>query len=152
MAEVQRDIARSSLNLSEDQWVQLIEKLESGTGPTIPATRDRRDLDVLRYKHVKRAALRVQHLGGSATSHLVRTRNLSAGGVGLIHNSFIYPNTVGHIALQTRYGESVALAGQIMWCRHLEGQSHEVGMRFTSMIEIGEFVVDMSEGQIVSAA
>lgn len=140
MAKVKHDLTKTSLKLSEAQWTQLIDHLEKGRGPTVPATRDRRDLDVKRHRHVRRAALRVQHPTGPATSHLVRTRNLSSGGVGFIHNSFLYNGTACHIALQTRYGESVALAGMVMWCRHVAGQGHEIGLRFVQMIEIDEFI------------
>ena len=140
MAERKPDLAKTSLKLSEAQWEQLIDQLEAGRGPTVPATRDRRDLDIKRHRHVRRAALRVQHPSGPATSHLVRTRNLSSGGVGFIHSTFLYGNTPCHIALQTRYRESVALSGKVMWCRHVAGQGHEIGMSFDQMIEIDEFI------------
>ena len=152
MAAAPNDITRTSLNLTEAQWAQLIHRLEAGKGPSVPATRDRRDLDVLRYTHVKRGALRVQHAEGPATSHLVRTRNISSGGVGFIHSTFLYPATLCHIALQTRHGESVALAGRIMWCRHIAGKSHEIGLRFAQLIQVDEFVADDQAGQAVSAA
>ncbi|MEM1027420.1 MAG: PilZ domain-containing protein [Planctomycetota bacterium] len=134
------DILHTSLNLTEKQWETLIATLEAGKGPTVPATRDRRDLDVKRYPHVRRVALRVIHTGGQKTSHLVRSRNLSVGGMGFIHLSFLYPGTVCHVALQTRHGESVALAGKVSWCRHVSGQSHEIGLRFDQLIQIDEFI------------
>ena len=134
------DILRTSLNLTEKQWEVLIATLEAGKGPTVPATRDRRDLDVTRYPHVRRVALRIIHQGGQKTSHLVRSRNLSVGGMSFIHLSFLYPGTACHVALQTRYGESVALTGKVIWCRHVSGRSHEIGLRFDQMIQIDEFV------------
>lgn len=134
------DITKRSLQLSEKEWGVLIHTLEAGKGPTVPATRDRRDLDIKRYPHVKRAALRVVHPTGNVTSHLVRSRNLSIGGMGFIHLSFLYPDTACHVALQTRHGDSVALSGKITWCRHLGGKSHEIGFRFDQIIEINEFV------------
>jgi len=134
------DILKSSLQLSEKQWQVLIAMLEAGKGPTVPATRDRRDFEIKRYPHVRRVALRVMHTGGQNTSHLVRSRNLSVGGMGFIHLNFLYPDTPCHVALQTRHGESVALAGRVTWCRHVSGKSHEIGFRFDQMIEIDEFV------------
>ena len=140
MQKVKHDISRGSLRFSETQWKQLIGRLESGKGPTVPATRDRRDLDNHRYPHCHQAAIRVVHPGGNATSHLVRTRNLSVGGVGLIHSSFLYPRTSCHLALRTVWGESVALPGKILWCRHVTGRCHEIGVRFDQLIQIDEFV------------
>lgn len=134
------NILKSSLQLTEKQWGVLIATLEAGKGPTVPATRDRRDLDIKRHPHVKRVALRIIHPGGQKTSHLVRSRNLSVGGMGFIHLSFLYPDTACHIALQTRHGESVALSGRVSWCRHVSGKSHEIGFRFDQMIQIDEFI------------
>ena len=140
MANADRDIARSSLQMSEPQWNALIATLEAGKGPQIPATRDRRDLDTVRYPHVRKMALRVQHPGGTATSHLVRSRNLSCGGVGFLHGQFLYPKTVCFIVLPTRWGENVILPGKVSWCRHVGGRSHEVGVCFDQVIQIDEFL------------
>ncbi len=140
MPTISNDILKSSLQLSEKQWEILIATLEAGKGPTVPATRDRRDLDIKRYPHVRRVALRIVHSGGQKTSHLVRSRNLSVGGMGFIHLSFLYPDTPCHVALQTRHGESVALSGKVTWCRHLSGKSHEIGLRFDQLIQIDEFI------------
>ncbi|MEM9882731.1 MAG: PilZ domain-containing protein [Planctomycetota bacterium] len=140
MSKPSVDIAKTSLRLSEAQWEALIDRLEAGKGPVVPATRDRRDLDHRRFFHVRRAALRVLHRSAPPTSHLVRTRNLSEGGVGLIHNAFLYPGTACHVALQTRHDESVALRGNVSWCRHVSGRGHEVGVRFDRVIEIDEFI------------
>jgi len=140
MSKQSKDIIRCSLRLSEKQWGVLIKTLEAGKGPTMAATRCRRDADLVRYLHVKRAGLRVVHPGGRATSHLVRVRNLSSGGVGFIHGSFLYPDTACHVAIQTRHGDSVALAGAVTWCRHIGGKSHEIGLRFAQLIRIDEFV------------
>lgn len=134
------DITKRSLQLSEQQWGNLIAVMEAGKGPTVPATRDRRDLDTVRYPFVRRAALRISHPGGTVTTHLVRTRNLSTGGVGFIHGAFLYPQTTCHVALQTRHGESVALSGQVGWCRHVSGKSHEIGVRLNQVIQVDEFV------------
>lgn len=140
MDKIEHDIGRGSLKLSESQWRELIGRLEAGKGPTVPATQDRRDLDALRYPWVRPAAIRVVHPGGNATSHLVRTRNVSIGGLGFIHSSFLYPNTPCHLAMRTIHGESVAVPGRILWCRHVSGRSHELGVRFGRLLEIKEFV------------
>lgn len=134
------DISKRSLQLSEKEWGVLIGTLEAGKGPTVPATRDRRDLEATRFPLVKRCALRVLHPSGNVTSHLVRSRNISMGGMGFIHLSFLYPDTDCHVALQTRAGESVAMAGKVSWCRHVSGKSHEIGFRFDQMIPVGEFI------------
>lgn len=131
---------RNSLNLSEAEWGVLIERMEAARGPEVPATRDRRDYEQIRHTFVRRAALRIQHPAGNTTTHMVRTRNISCGGLGFVHGAFLYDNTKLHIALQTRMGEGVALAGKVVWSRHIEGQSHEIGVRFAQPIDITEFI------------
>lgn len=140
MAKPNRDIARSSLQMSDHKWNMLIATLEAGKGPEVPATRDRRDLDTVRHPHVRKMALRVVHPGGTATSHLVRSRNLSVGGVGFLHGQFLYPQTACYVVLPTRWGENVILPGKVGWCRHVTGQSHEIGVRFDQVIQIDEFL------------
>lgn len=140
------EMFKGSLNLTESQWSEMIAKVESGRGPGVPATQDRRDLDQVRVSYVKRAALRVTHPDNRVTSHLIRTRNLSVGGVSFIHGCFLYPKTRCYIALATRHGEGVALSGTVSWCRHVQGRGHEVGFRFDRVIQVDEFI-DPDAGQ-----
>lgn len=136
------EMFKGSLNLTEGQWSEMIAKVESGRGPGVPATQDRRDLDQVRVPYVHRAALRVTHPDNRVTSHLIRTRNLSVGGVSFIHGCFLYPQTRCYIALATKHGEGVALSGCVSWCRHVQGRGHEVGMRFDRVIQLDEFIED----------
>jgi hypothetical protein len=152
MEKNEHNIARCSLTLNEAQWGQLLDRIESGKGPTVPATRDRRDLDATRYPLVRPAAMRVVHPGGNVTSHLVRTRNLSAGGVGILHSSFLHPGTACHFAIKTIHGENVAVPARILWCRHVEGRCHELGLRFDRMLQIDEFVPAKAAKSGTSAA
>lgn len=131
------DINRCSLQMTEPQWQMLIARLEAGETPPQPAARDR---EAVRYPHVRRMGLRVAHSGGRLTYHVVRSRNLSSGGAGFLHGQFLYPQTACHLLLPTRWDEFVVLAGTVCWCRHVQGISHEAGMRFERAIQIDEFL------------
>jgi hypothetical protein len=130
----------ASLKLSEDDWANLIQRLEASRDADVSAFSDRRDLDQCRYTMVKRAAIRVQHMDGRASSHVIRTRNISCGGVAILHNVYLHPKTLCHVVLMTRHNEGVGLAASVAWCRHLEGLGHEIGLRFEKPIDVTEFV------------
>ncbi|MEW6251125.1 MAG: PilZ domain-containing protein [Planctomycetota bacterium] len=73
-------------------------------------------------------------------SFIVRPRNLSAGGISFLHGSFLYPGARCALALPTRAGERVALAGRIVRCRCVRGRVHEVGVAFDQPIEVERYV------------
>ena len=133
-------MAKPSLQLSEDEWFNLISDVEASKGPAIAPTADRRNLDMVRYPYVRSIGLRVSHRESSATMHVVRARNLSSGGIGFFHGCFLYPDTLCHIAVQTVDGQRVAMAGKVSWCRHVRGRSHEIGLRFTRLIDVKDFL------------
>ena len=129
-----------SLSLSEAQWQRLMDRLKAEQGPGVAASDDRRDLDRTRHPFVKRAAMRVMHADGRNATHVVRTRNLSVGGLALVHGGYLYNGTRCAVIMQNRHGEGVALAGTVVWARLLQGQSHEIGLSFDTTIEIAEYI------------
>ena len=133
-------MVKPSLQMSEDDWSHLIADVEAARGPAVAPTMDRRDLDMVRHAYTRQFALRVTHGEAPATLHVVRARNLSAGGLGFFHGCFLYTGTPCHVALQTVHGEKVALPAKVSWCRHVRGQTHEIGVRFDRLIEIKEFI------------
>lgn len=138
-------MAKPSLQLTEDQWSSLIADVEASRGPAVAPTLDRRNLDLVRHPYVRSVGLRVAHLEAPPTLHVVKARNLSAGGIGFFHACFLYPDTVCHVALQTIHQEKVALAGKVSWCRHVRGRTHEIGLRFARLIEVREFITHLEQ-------
>lgn len=130
----------ASLKLSEEDWANLIQKLEIAKGKEVSAFSDRRDLDQCRHTMVRRAAIRVQHMDGRTSSHVIRTRNISSGGVAVVHNVYLHLKTRCHLVLVTRHNEGVGLAASVAWCRHIEGLGHEIGLSFDKAIDVTEFV------------
>ena len=80
-------------------------------------------------------ALIVQHPGGGAGRFLVCSRNLSAGGIGFIHGGYLHPGSECSILLRDRDGSPMALAGKVVYCRHLNGRYHEIGIKFSERID-----------------
>ncbi len=96
--------------------------------------RDRR-----RYKRwefrMSDIAVLVQHPGGGTGRYLVCARNISAGGLSCIHGGYIHPGSECKVVLPQRDGHPFAVDGIIVYCRHVQGSYHEVGIRFTQEID-----------------
>ncbi len=84
-----------------------------------------------RWSHMGvRGVLSVVQTNGTLAHHVVATRNLSTGGIGLVHGGFLYPGTRCAVSLKTRAGESRSLEGTIVKCALMKGRLHDVGIRF----------------------
>ncbi|MFG0307198.1 MAG: response regulator [Phycisphaerales bacterium JB040] len=74
-------------------------------------------------------------------------RNLSRGGVGLLHAAPLEPGTRLAVCLPRRTGGEVVVEGTVARCTHREGVIHEIGVRFDSPIAVRDFIrPDLFEG------
>lgn len=92
-----------------------------------------------RYRYVVREGLILQ-VDKDDTRLIVRPRNISSSGIGLLHGSFLYPGTTCTIALKTTAGKHVLASGRIVHCRCVRGRAHEVGVQFDNPIDVEDFV------------
>lgn len=67
-------------------------------------------------------------------------RNLSRGGIGLLHSSFMYPNTRATVFLPKTDGTCPALNGKVVRVQHRGGLVHEIGIQFDKEINPREYV------------
>lgn len=94
-----------------------------------------------RYQYRRRGVeVQVEHIGGTESRLRVWTRNLSPGGISLLHGSFIHPGSRCTIALNQRNGEAQEVTGIVRWCRLLSGIVHEIGVQFEEEIPMELFV------------
>jgi len=84
--------------------------------------------------------LKMKHPGGSNAEIRVACRNLSSGGIGVLHNGFIYPGTSCTIVLPKLDGASEEKPGVICRCQHRRGTLHELGIKFSTHINLRYFV------------
>lgn len=82
----------------------------------------------------------VMQPGGSVGAYMVLTRNLSAGGMALIHGGYLHPGTKCRMLLATTGGENVVIGGRVRRCRHIKGNLHEIGVEFNAPIVPEQFV------------
>lgn len=126
------------LRLSVRDEAEILAALDRGSASA--AGRDRRRQTRVPYE--RRAGLIVQmhHPGGSIENYLVRVRNLSTGGVGFLHGSFVYTGTYCVMTLLTINNRAVRVEGKVVRCRHVRKHVHEIGVRFDEPIDLHDFV------------
>jgi hypothetical protein len=84
--------------------------------------------------------IRLQHPGGSEVELRLACRNLSQGGVSLLHSGYVHPGTQCSVTLPRLAGGAVDIAGEITRCLHRRGMLHELGVRFNNPINIHLFI------------
>ena len=125
------DDFHSHVRLNSAERSKLLCRLDDAPGH---AGRDRRRYKRWEYRMSDIAVL-VQHPAGGTGRYLVCARNISAGGLSAIHGGYIHPGSECKIVLPRREGSPFAVNGVIVHCRHLEGSSHEIGIRFTQEVD-----------------
>jgi hypothetical protein len=135
--------------LSDQQWMSILERIErqaqcDGQWVNVDEGGDRRDPQDPRQPISARCIIRVGAHGEEAGTYIVRTRNISAGGLGFVHYHSLRTGTRCTIALQTDAGQGMIVAGRIAWCREVmqlevEDATYEIGVQFDRPIGLGAF-------------
>lgn len=82
----------------------------------------------------------LQESGGSARTLKMACRNISCGGMSLLHNSYVHAGTKVMVRLGTSTGTFVDSEGVIVRCQHVRGMVHEIGVKFTQPIVVRDIV------------
>ena len=143
-----RETAR--LWISEQQWLNLLTRVRQGVAPAprvgglSGATGDRRHA---RLAPDFMCLVRLGPAGPEGTfqgTYQVSTRNISAGGVGFVHDRPLTRGTRATVALQPPAGPGVVLSGRVAWCREIHDFTdralHQVGVQFDQPVDIDPFV------------
>ncbi len=81
----------------------------------------------------------VEHPGGSRVTIRVACRNLSRGGLSVLHSSYMYEGTDCVVMLPHAARGEVPVTGKIVRCTHYKGVIHELGIAFNRAINAREF-------------
>lgn len=133
--------------LSDQQWMTLLSRVQRGQwayeGP------ERRDTRRNRFPTRVHCVVRTQQPDGGSETYLLRSHNISAGGLGFIHTRPLPRGSRCTIALHSADGEGLIAAGRVAWARQLEvtdaGSSilFEVGIQFDRPIDPMPFLDEM---------
>ncbi len=75
----------------------------------------------------------------SATAYQVATRNLSAGGMSFLHGGYVHTGTKVLVQLISTYGTWKTVRATAVVCEYVNGNIHDVGVKFDQEIEPGDF-------------
>lgn len=94
--------------------------------------------------------VRMSHPGGMVTTLQYACRNLSNGGMSILHSSFVHHGTRCVVTLPHAASGTVEVHGEVMRCRHCRGKVHEIGIRFDQSVDIREILaLDPSDNSLV---
>ena len=77
----------------------------------------------------------------------VRSRNLSCGGLSILHGVFVYPYTRCVVLLKRLDGKHEQVTGKVVEARCVKGRVHEIKICFEGLIEIENFVVEEKQSR-----
>lgn len=126
----------NSLGLTKAALATLLDKLDAMTANELTA---RRALARLPFRHDS-IALNIIHADKSEASTRVVSRNLSRGGIGVLHSAFIHPGSGCRIEIPTAAGSVRTVSGKVARCIHRGGVLHELGIKFDRHIDLRQFV------------
>lgn len=77
---------------------------------------------------------------GSTRHFIIAPRNLSAGGLAAIHGGYIHIGTRCTISMKRLDRTAQSIRGQIVRCSHMQGNLHDLGIKFDKQIDPEMFV------------
>lgn len=144
MAPPPQEMDSTRLWVSDQQWLAILERVQRGQ-PALEASleQDCRRLHT-RESFECRCLLR---LNSAAGTFIVRSQDLSSGGMRFVHGQPLRASTRCTIALQSDNGPGRILSAVVAWCKEIEifdpdVEAYEVGVKFDNAIDVRPFVGD----------
>ncbi|MFG0244924.1 MAG: hypothetical protein ACF8MF_02590 [Phycisphaerales bacterium JB052] len=130
---------RNTLGLDQAVYKELLNKLEHQHHASGDIKKPNRLHTRLQY-HQPYLDLEFQTLEGHNRSITVAARNISRGGLSVLHSSFTYTGTRIKTMLSRIDGKPHCATGTVVRCNHRGGVVHEIGIRFDTPIIVQEFI------------
>lgn len=94
--------------------------------------------------------IRMAHPGGFVTELSYACRNISGGGMSILHSSFVHLGTRCVTLLPHPVDGFREVPGVVIRCRHCSGKVHEIGVKFDSTLDIREFLaIDPADNSLI---
>ncbi len=124
--------------LSEAEWQEALARIRHR--PMKLSGEERRDGRSPRYETIQRCLLRLERPGkGVLGMLLVRTRNISATGMCVVHGGNVPRRCVATVVVEVGGGSGLITRGKVVWCRKVRGcgvSAHEIGIAFDEPIDV----------------
>jgi DNA-binding NarL/FixJ family response regulator len=85
-------------------------------------------------------AVTLVHPGGNSANIHMACRNISRGGISLLHSTYLHPGSRCTVQLPHVFQGLVSIDGRIVRCSHRSGMVHEIGLAFSRPIDVHDFV------------
>ena len=82
--------------------------------------------------------VKIHQIGGTESEALMICRNLSKGGVGLLHRSYVHLGTECTVTIPHPSKGDQDYKGKVVRCLHVKGMVHEIGIAFEREIPLRE--------------
>ncbi len=135
-----RDLYHDALRLPWAEIERILAELAEREAREAPT--ERRSEPRHAYQGHPTILVEVTDPDGSIRAFRCVARNISTRGLGFLHGRYVFPGSVCKLILRTVERALVCVAGTIVWCRHVEGRVHEVGLKFDSPLELKDFILD----------
>jgi len=132
--------------LTEAEWRNAIERIVAATDPELESRFAGRRDGGERYFRQASCMLRVVGSDGVVGVHLVTTRNLSRGGLSVLHGREVAVGSDCILALESPNGPGVVREASVEWCRAVEigcggtAPAFELGLRFEGELDVTPFL------------
>ncbi len=80
------------------------------------------------------------HPGGSTSELTVCSRDISSGGISLLHSAYVHKGTACNVVLEKPGSGRVNIPGKVVRCIQLAGLIHEVGIAFNNRVSLRELL------------
>jgi CheY-like chemotaxis protein len=99
------------------------------------------DREFLRWSYrVDAVEIILEHNSDLKVSLPVATRNISRGGISILHSSYIHTGISCDVLLNLPGGTTQTIPGKVVRCSHIAGRVHEVGIAFHEQISTKELL------------
>ncbi|MEQ8316862.1 MAG: PilZ domain-containing protein [Phycisphaerales bacterium] len=125
----------NTLNLSAEQLGMIMDDLDAaGEGGRV-----RRNHARLSFR-IPAIEVEVYQPSGGSVNFCVACRNLSRGGLSVVHSSYMHVGTRCRIKMTHNTDGPVWIKATVVQCRHVTGRVHDVGLKFDKEIDVNDFM------------
>ncbi|NNF43495.1 MAG: response regulator [Phycisphaerales bacterium] len=136
------------LALTAAELAELYERLD--TAPD--AASSRRSDERIEYR-VNDIPVCVEHPQGGESRFLMYGRNLSRGGLSVLHGGYVHPGSIVRVVLRMRDENGIVVFGIVRHCRLIRGSCHELGIQFRDEVDLDDLAGwgESSSGEVANA-
>jgi CheY-like chemotaxis protein len=126
----------NTLGLHQRELSELLDQFDIPDAPRKGIKRD-----FVRWPFRRAAVpMRIIHPNGSTATLSVACRNISRGGMAILHSAFLHPGTRCTVTLPHPSRGEICIDGWVARCTHRAGMIHEIGITFAEPVEVRELL------------